>query len=99
MKELPSMYDEHSDGASQKLYLCSECQTGVYRLRYITYFTWLNQELITVPNFPAWVCDICGKRDYDMRAINWLNALLNPETGKRTRSGKNSTNGAEKNPD
>ena len=52
---------------------CPECRSGVMRLRYITYFTWLNQELITVPNFPAWVCDMCGRRDYDSRAVNWLN--------------------------
>jgi YgiT-type zinc finger domain-containing protein len=51
-------------------------------LRYLTYFTWLNNELITVPNFPAWVCDICGRREYDPRAVKWLNTLLNPETGR-----------------
>lgn len=63
--------------------LCAECQTGVLRLRYLTYFTWLNEELITVPNFPAWVCDVCGRREYDPRAITWLNTLLSPETGRR----------------
>lgn len=62
---------------------CPECRSGVMRLRYITYFTWLNQELVTVPNFPAWVCDMCGRRDYDSRAISWLNTLLNPMAGKR----------------
>jgi YgiT-type zinc finger domain-containing protein len=62
---------------------CPECRSGVMRLSYITYFTWLNQELVTVPNFPAWVCDMCGRRDYDSRAISWLNTLLNPMTGKR----------------
>jgi YgiT-type zinc finger domain-containing protein len=61
---------------------CSECQAGILHLQYITYFTWLNQELITVPNFPAWVCDVCGRREYDPRAINWLNTLLHPETGR-----------------
>ena len=61
---------------------CPECQTGVLRLQYITYFTWLNEELITVPNFPAWICDLCGRREYDPRAITWLNTLLNPEAGR-----------------
>lgn len=61
--------------------ICPECQTGVLHLEYITYFTWLNQELVTVPNFPAWVCDVCGRREYDARTINWLNSLLSPETG------------------
>lgn len=53
-------------------------------LRHITYFTWLNEELVTVPNFPAWVCDVCGRREYDARAISWLATILNPEAGKET---------------
>jgi len=61
---------------------CSECQAGVMHLRHITYFTWLDEELVTVPNFPAWVCDVCGRRVYDPHAISWLVTLLNPETGK-----------------
>jgi YgiT-type zinc finger domain-containing protein len=65
------------------LTLCNECQTGVLRLEYITYFTWLDQELITVPNFPAWICDMCGRRSYDTRAVSWLNTLLNPVAGKK----------------
>ena len=64
--------------------VCPECQTGVVRLRYLTYFTYLSDELVTVPNFPAWVCDVCGRREYDPRAVTWLNTLLNPETGRRT---------------
>ncbi len=64
--------------------VCPECKTGVMRLKYLTYFTWLDNELITVPNFPAWVCDVCGRREYDTRAISWLNTLLNPATGQRS---------------
>lgn len=77
------MADDMSDETPKFNALCTECQTGVYRLQYITYFTWLNDELITVPNFPAWVCDVCGRREYDSRAITWLNTLLNPEAGRR----------------
>ena len=69
---------------------CSECHSGVMRLNYITYFTWLDEELVTVPNFPAWVCDVCGRREYDTRAISWLNTLLNPSTGKRPIPGRKS---------
>jgi YgiT-type zinc finger domain-containing protein len=65
---------------------CPECQTGILRLQYLTYFTWLNGELISVPNFPAWVCDVCGMREYDGRAVNWLNTLLSPDTGRRSHS-------------
>ncbi len=34
--------------------------SGIMHLSFLTYFTWLNEELISVPNFPAWVCDVCG---------------------------------------
>ncbi|MGB9521211.1 MAG: YgiT-type zinc finger protein [Anaerolineales bacterium] len=67
----------------QEVAQCPECLSGIMHLRYLTYFTWLNNELITVQNFPAWVCDLCGRRDYDSRAINWLNMILNPEAGRR----------------
>lgn len=61
---------------------CYECASGLMHLRFITYFTWLNEELITVPNFPAWICDVCGRREYDEKAEAWLRMLLNPETGR-----------------
>lgn len=51
--------------------------------RYLTYFTWLGDELITVPDFPAWVCDVCGKRDYDLHALSQLTMLLTPNAGKQ----------------
>jgi YgiT-type zinc finger domain-containing protein len=61
---------------------CDECQAGVKHLHFITYFTWLGDELVMVPNFPAWVCDVCGRRDYDEKSISWLTMLLNPDAGK-----------------
>jgi len=63
---------------------CNECQAGMMQVRYITYFTWLGEELITVPNFPAWICDVCGRREYDERAISWLAMLLSPNAGRPT---------------
>lgn len=63
-------------------FTCNQCQAGVMNLQFITYFTWLDEELVTVPNFPAWVCDVCGKREYDGRAVNWLTTLLNPTAGQ-----------------
>jgi len=82
MKELPNMPTEQPEGKTM-IALCLECQTGILRLQHLTYFTWLNEELITVPNFPAWVCDVCGRREYDGRAITWLNTLLNPDAKRR----------------
>jgi YgiT-type zinc finger domain-containing protein len=69
-------------------FTCPECQTGILRLEYITYLTWLADELITVPDFPAWVCDVCGRRDYDPQAISWLNVLLNARSSHPKRRKK-----------
>jgi YgiT-type zinc finger domain-containing protein len=63
-------------------YQCPECLAGVMHMEAVTYFTWLHKELVTVPNFPAWVCDMCGRREFDSRAITWLNTLLNPAAGR-----------------
>ncbi len=63
---------------------CTACQAGVMRLQFLTYFTWLGDELVTVPGFPAWVCDVCGRREYDESAVNWLTALLSPNAGTPT---------------
>ncbi len=61
---------------------CSECQVGVPYLGSATYFTWIDDELITVPDFPCWICDVCGKRDWDSHALMQLNLLLSPNAGK-----------------
>jgi YgiT-type zinc finger domain-containing protein len=63
---------------------CNECHAGILQPRHITYFTWLGAQLISVPHFPAWVCDVCGKREYDTKAIMWLNMILDPNAGKPT---------------
>jgi YgiT-type zinc finger domain-containing protein len=57
---------------------CSECNIGMMHKTRVTYFTWLADELITVPDFPAWICDVCGKREYDAEALNRLALLLSP---------------------
>ncbi len=61
---------------------CGRCQAGHKRLRLVTLMTWLDDELITVPDFPAWICDICGHRNYDTRALAQLSLVLNPEAGQ-----------------
>jgi YgiT-type zinc finger domain-containing protein len=75
---------DSTEESQEYITLCSECQSGAMHLEHITYFTWLNEELITVPNFPAWICDLCGRREYDARAVAWLNMLLSPDTGSHS---------------
>ena len=73
-----------TENVSIQPFPCNECPAGMMHPRLITYFTWLSDELITVPHFPAWVCDVCGKREYDEKAISWLTMLLSPDAGKPT---------------
>lgn len=60
---------------------CLHCHGGRTRLQFATLMTWLGNDLITVPNFPAWVCDMCGYCTYDSHALAELSLLLNPEAG------------------
>ena len=66
----------------QSMIPCSECNIGMMHKASVTYFTWLADELITVPDFPAWICDVCGKREYDAQALNNLALLLSPLPGQ-----------------
>jgi len=80
------MSDE--DQFDQARYTCPECQAGLMRLEHVTYLTWLIGELITVPDFPAWICDVCGRREYDLEAVSWLNILLSSGSGHSSRPPK-----------
>ncbi len=60
---------------------CRECQAGQMQHTYVVYYTWIGDDLITVPDFPAWVCDICGRREYDFHALTQLSLILSPNAG------------------
>ena len=55
---------------------CSDCSIGQMRQTKVTYFTFLGERMITVPDFPAWICDMCGKCEYDLEALDNLALLL-----------------------
>lgn len=61
---------------------CPECQVGIFRMQGATYYTWIDDEIITVPDFPCWVCDVCGNRYWDRNALLQLNMILSPNAGK-----------------
>jgi len=71
--------DQHFPNST---YPCIECQAGHMHREYVAYFTYLGDELISVPDFPAWVCDICGRCEYDENALTRLTLLLSPNAGK-----------------
>lgn len=78
--------NDDDQNTSLARYTCLECQAGIMTMKPRTYFTWLAGELITVPDFPAWVCDVCGRSEHDVQAIIRLNILLNPGAGHSSRS-------------
>ncbi len=73
------------DSSNEQRYACPECHGGNVSIQHVVYYTWVSGELITVPDFPAWVCDMCGMREYDQRALAWLNIILSPDTGGKHR--------------
>ena len=58
---------------------CGECPAGTLHRQQTTLLTWLGNELITVPDFPAWVCDICGRREYDQPRFGSIKPDLIPD--------------------
>lgn len=69
---------------SDQLFPCVECQAGQMHRHLVVYYTWIGDDLITVPDFPAWVCDFCGRREYDMSALSQLSLILSPNAGSAT---------------
>ena len=63
---------------------CPECQVGVIKREGSTYYTWIENELVIVPDFPCWVCDVCGHRDWDQAAVFNLGMILSPAAGTST---------------
>ena len=71
---------------SPMTYPCPECQVGNLLPRRVSYFTMEGKSLVSVPDFPAWVCDVCGRREYDSSALAELRAMLdNTRHGTRPR--------------
>lgn len=64
-------------------YICAECKVGTLRVGEAFYFTLQGGQPICVPDFPAWVCDVCGRREYDSDAVADLLAILEMKPGSR----------------
>ncbi len=71
------------DSPPEPEYICERCLTGHLRPRRVTLAEWAGGEFVTVPDFPAWVCDLCGAREYDDEALEHLQAVLGPERALR----------------
>jgi len=70
------------------VYACPECQVGALRAANVSYIARIHDRLVTVPDFPAWVCDVCGRREYDEAALAELRAMLESGAPPRRRLGR-----------
>jgi YgiT-type zinc finger domain-containing protein len=75
-------------------YVCPECQTGSLQPRRVVFAHWYGGQFITIPNFPGWVCDVCGAREYDPAALEQLQMLLGTELDLRRQPGGRNRAGA-----
>ena len=57
---------------------CPRCYVGRIQQKGTLLSTIVNGELLSIPNFPTWVCDMCHISMYDPAAIAQLRALLVP---------------------
>jgi hypothetical protein len=66
----------------------------------VTYFTFARGRMITLPDFPAWECDICKKCEYDVNALDRLAMLLHPPVRPQmpAQRGKNAGDSPSPNP-
>ena len=64
-------------------YVCPHCQTGTLHLRRVVFAQWYGGQFVTMPNFPGWVCDVCGECEYDAVALDQINTLLGAELDLR----------------
>lgn len=56
---------------------CPRCLVGRIQRKRIPYAAVIEDQLLTIPRFPAWVCDICHAYIYDPAAMSRLEASLN----------------------
>jgi YgiT-type zinc finger domain-containing protein len=55
---------------------CELCHIGTLHVHQTTYTTWVDTQLITLPNVLTLTCDVCGEVKYDTRVVADIEALL-----------------------
>jgi YgiT-type zinc finger domain-containing protein len=55
---------------------CPRCQIGNLRATTGTYSTVYNGLLLSVPNVPAWKCDLCEYLEFEYDALTKIEALV-----------------------
>lgn len=75
------------------VYPCRQCQAGTLRLKRVVLAHWFGDKFVIIPNFPGWVCDVCGEREYDAVALEQMRLILGPETERPRDIGRRSLPG------
>lgn len=68
---------------SPPVFACPHCQAGNLHQQVVVFAHHFEDHFITIPNFPGWVCDLCGAREYDAAALEQLELILGPEADLR----------------
>lgn len=55
---------------------CHECRIGNYQPIRQTYHTWLDEQFVTVPDAPAFLCDVCGHTFFDPHFMRRMDVLI-----------------------
>jgi YgiT-type zinc finger domain-containing protein len=56
--------------------VCPACHLGHMHLRKVTYIRQFGETLISVPNTPAWECDVCHQREFDPESVQRIEVLV-----------------------
>lgn len=57
-------------------YQCPRCQIGHCQLGLATFVHLYDDTLVTMPDMPAWTCDICHYQEFDPDAVLRVEALV-----------------------
>jgi YgiT-type zinc finger domain-containing protein len=55
---------------------CNACRIGRYRPITLSYLHRLDQQMIIIPNAPAYICDVCKQSHFDPYFLDTLDFLL-----------------------
>jgi hypothetical protein len=64
--------------------VCPNCHAGALQPRLVTYAAWHTlkssgqEQFVIVPRVPAWLCDVCEYRRFDIEAMERLALLIGP---------------------
>jgi len=60
----------------QNRFPCPDCYAGSLNPARAFLFSVRGGYPLCIPNFPAWVCDVCRYREYDLKSLTELETLL-----------------------